>query len=172
MNEKPLVNKEYLLEKFSGKGGWTYALIPEIQPDQHAPFGWVKVKGSIDGFKINNYHLMPFLTGTGQLFLPIKAEIRKKIKKQAGDYVHIVLYRDNEPLEVPEELLLCLTDEPEALRFFNTFTKGEKHRYVRWIYSAKGEQTRIDRMAKTVTALAEHKKVHAGDANFFKGRNM
>jgi hypothetical protein len=26
--EKPLVNKEYLLEKFPGKGGWTYAAIP------------------------------------------------------------------------------------------------------------------------------------------------
>ncbi len=120
MNEKPLVDNVYLLEKFSGKGGWTYTLIPEIQPDEHAPFGWIKVKGSIDGFEINNYHLMPFLAGTRQLFLSVKAEIRKKIKKQAGDYVHIVLYRDNEPLEVPEELLLCLQDEPEALQFFNS----------------------------------------------------
>ena len=27
---KPLVDKEYLLEKYPGKGGWTYARIPEI----------------------------------------------------------------------------------------------------------------------------------------------
>lgn len=26
--ESPLVNKKYLLEKYSGKGGWTYAAIP------------------------------------------------------------------------------------------------------------------------------------------------
>ena len=28
IKEEPLVDKEYLLEKFPGKGGWTYALIP------------------------------------------------------------------------------------------------------------------------------------------------
>ena len=33
MEVKPLVNREYLLEKFPGKGGWTYALIPEILQD-------------------------------------------------------------------------------------------------------------------------------------------
>ena len=99
MNEKPLVDKEYLLEKYPGKGGWTYTIIPEILPDSKSPFGWVKVKGSIDGFEINKYHLLPTATGTGQLFLSVKSEIRKKIKKQAGDYVHIILYPDNEPLE-------------------------------------------------------------------------
>ena len=53
--EKPLVDKEYLLEKFPCKGGWTFTIIPEILPDKHSPFGWVKVKGSIDGYKIKNY---------------------------------------------------------------------------------------------------------------------
>jgi len=28
--EKPLVNRKYLLEKYPGKGGWTYAAIPEV----------------------------------------------------------------------------------------------------------------------------------------------
>lgn len=62
MNDKPLVNKKYLLEKFPGKVGWTYTIIPEILPDKNAPFGWVKVKGSIDGYEINNYHLLIFQT--------------------------------------------------------------------------------------------------------------
>ncbi len=43
MNEKPLVDKEYLLEKTPSESGWTYALIPEILPDKNAPFGWVRV---------------------------------------------------------------------------------------------------------------------------------
>ena len=47
--EKPLVDKQYKLEKFQGKGGWTYARIPEIIQDKKAHFGWVKVRGSIDG---------------------------------------------------------------------------------------------------------------------------
>lgn len=36
---KPLVNKQYLLEKFEGMGGWTFARIPEIIKDKKAPFG-------------------------------------------------------------------------------------------------------------------------------------
>ena len=98
MSEKPLVDKKYLLEKCSGTGGWVYTIIPEILPDKKSPFGWVKVKGSIDGFEISKYHLMPTgkEQGKGQLFLSVKSDIRKKIKKQEGDYAHIILYLDTE----------------------------------------------------------------------------
>ena len=78
--EKPLVDREYLLEKFPGKGGWTYAQIPEILQNKQSAFGWVRVRGTIDNFEIKNYNLMPM--GNGKLFLPVKAEIRKKIKKR------------------------------------------------------------------------------------------
>ena len=62
--------------------------------DKSKPFGWVKVKGTIDGVPFNKYHLMPM--GNGKLFLPVKSEIRKKIKKVAGDSVHVILYPDHE----------------------------------------------------------------------------
>ena len=42
--EVPLVDKDYLLERTPGNGGWTYAPIPEVPQDKKAPFGWVKVK--------------------------------------------------------------------------------------------------------------------------------
>lgn len=156
MPNNPLVNKEYLLEKYPGKGGWTYAALPEVLQDKHAPFGWVKVKGSIDGFEIKKYHLMPM--GNGKLFLPVKAEIRKKIKKQAGDYVHVILYLDNEPLDIPEELLLCLQDDTEAFQFFKTLNESEQLKYIKWIYSSKTEQTKVDRIAKTLDRLEKNQK--------------
>jgi len=156
MNAKPLVNKNYLLEKFPSKSGWTYTEIPEIQPDKKSPFSWVKVKGSIDGFEISNYHLMP--SGKGTLMLSVKSEIRKKIKKEAGDYIHVILYPDNEPLEVPEELLLCLQNDPEALHFFNSLNESEQHNYVKWIYSSKTEQTKVDRIAKALIRLSKCQK--------------
>jgi hypothetical protein len=90
---KPLINKKYLLEKFPGKGGWTFAQIPGIPQNKKAHFGWVKVKGTIDGFEIKHDHLMPM--GNGMLFLPVKSGIRKKINKKEGDWVHVVLYPDN-----------------------------------------------------------------------------
>ena len=84
-----LVNKEYQLKKFPGKGGWTFAGIPEVPQDKNAPFGWVKVCGSIDDYELKYYKLMPM--GNGKLFLPVKAAIRKKIGKNAGDFVRIKL---------------------------------------------------------------------------------
>lgn len=98
-SEKPLVDREYLLEKLPGKYGWTYTIIPEIKPDPKAAFTWVKVRGTIDGYPITDYRLMPtgdaMPSGKAYLFLAVNAVIRKKIQKQAGDYVHIILYPDN-----------------------------------------------------------------------------
>jgi hypothetical protein len=155
--EKPLVDKAYLLEKFPGKGGWTYALIPEVLPDKKAPFGWVVVKGSIDGVAFSKYHLMPM--GNGHLFLPVKAEIRKKIRKQAGDYVHVILYADGGPREVPEELLQCLEDEPAGRAFFETLSEDERMAYVKWIYSARTEDAKVERMAQVLDRLARGNKM-------------
>lgn len=155
---KPLVNKKYLLEKYAGKGGWTYARIPEVIQDKTTPFGWVKVRGTIDSVEIKSYRLMPM--GNDQLFLPVKAAIRKTIGKEAGDWVHVVLYPDIEPYEVPDELMQCLEDEPKALKFFNTLSDSEKKYYTEWIFSAKKDQTKVKRLAITVNRLADGLKMY------------
>jgi hypothetical protein len=149
--ETPLVHKKYQLEKFAGKGGWTYVRIPEILPAKKTHFGWVKVKGSIDGYLISKYNLAPM--GNGRLFLPVKAEIRKKIGKQEGDWVEIILFADNDPLEIPVEFLECLRDEPEAHSNFFKFTEAEQKRYLDWIYESKKLNTRIERMAKAINRI-------------------
>ena len=155
---KPLVDKKYKLQKYPGKGGWTFAVIEEIAPDKKSRFGWVQVCGTIDGFAIAQYKLMPM--GDGNLFLPLRAEIRKVIKKEAGDTVHIVLYPDDSAVEIPGELQLCLEDEPQALRFFTKLSDSEKKYYIQWIYSAKKQETKIDRMAKTIERLARGLKMY------------
>ncbi|MBC6491460.1 YdeI/OmpD-associated family protein [Flavihumibacter stibioxidans] len=149
---KPLISKKVLLEKFPGKGGWTYARLPELAPDKHAWFGWVRVNGSIDGVELKHYNLMPM--GNGQLFLPVKAAIRKKIGKEAGDQVEVILYPDNSTIEIPENFLLCLQDEPAALRKFEKLPDQEKIRLIKWIEAPANDETRINRMAKAVNDLA------------------
>ena len=62
----------------------------------------------------------------GNLLLPVKADIRKKIKKEAGDWVNVVLYRDQSSLEIPEELLICLQDEPAAYANFMAYKEGHQ----------------------------------------------
>ena len=155
--EKPLVDKKYLLEKYPGKGGWTYVVISEILQDKKAPFGWVKVKGSIDSYKIKNYTLMPM--GNGKLFLPVKASIRKEIGKQEGDWVQVILYADNSLIEIPEEFLLCLTDVPIAHKNFINFTQGQQKEYIDWIYAAKKDETRVTRIAESINRIENGKKL-------------
>lgn len=149
--EKPLVNQSYLLKKMAGKGGWTYAEIPEIRPDKKVYFNWVKVRGSIDGYEIKQYNLMPI--GNGNLFLPVKAAIRKIIKKEAGDAVHVILYADNTPLSIPDELMVCLLDAPKAHTFFMSLPETQQKAFIDWIYDAKRLETKVNRIAKTIEKL-------------------
>jgi hypothetical protein len=155
---KPIIDNKFLLRKIPGKGGWTYAELPLLTHDSKIPFGWVKVKGSIDGVAIKKYHLMP--NGKGSLFFPVRAEIRKKIKKEAGDYVHVILFPDDEPLEIPEEMLLCLQDEPRAFHFFSSLEESEKQQYIKWVYAAKTDQKKIDRLAKAIDKLKGGRKFY------------
>lgn len=154
--EQPLVNKKYLLKKYPGKGGWTYAAIPEVVQDKKAPFGWVKVRGAIDNYEIKHYHLMPM--GNGQLFLPIKAAIRKIIGKKEGDFVQVVLYTDKDPIEIPQELLQCLLDDPIAHTNFLSYSDGEQKAFIDWIYSAGTDKTKVERIVKVLEKVAKRKK--------------
>lgn len=159
IDQNLLVDQKYLLEKFPGKGGWTYAAIPQISQNKNNPFGWVRVKGWIDSFELNRYKLMPM--GNGLLFLPVKAEIRKKIGKQAGDYVKVKLYTDDTPLEIPEEIMECFEHEPaEAYQNFLGFTEEEQKAYLDWIYGAKQEDTKTERIIRMMDRLLQNKKFH------------
>lgn len=155
---KPLVKKKLLMEKYPGKGGWTYVRVPGIPKETKNRFGYVKVKGTIGGIKINKYNLMPMKGGFH--FLPIKSEIRKKINKEAGDTIEVILFLDKEPWKAPKELLECLSDEPAALKFFHTLSDSNKKYYIQWIYSAKRVETKVDRIAKSIDRLARGLKLY------------
>ena len=97
--------------------------------------------------------------GNGKLFLAVKAGIRKQIKKQAGDFIHVTLFADDMPVEIPEEFKCCLLDEPNAFENFMKYTDGEQKAFIDWIYSAGKEDTRIERMAKSINKIARGQKL-------------
>lgn len=152
-----LVSKKYQLAKFPGKGGWTYVIISEIRQNVKRKFGMVKVKGRIDDYELTGYNLMPM--GTGQLFLPVKAEIRKKIGKKEGDWVNVELYADDSALDIPGELIDCLKDEPKAYENFQKLGEGAQKEYRDWVYSAKKDETKVARIAKMIDMLASGKRL-------------
>ena len=155
MNDKPLINQRFKLQRFPGKGGWTFVSIPHIPSGKKTPFSWRRVRGFIDEYEFKNYHLMPMKNGS--LFFPVKSEIRRKIGKEEGDTVRIILFDDQSPLEIPDELLQCLKDEPKSYERFLDLAEGYQKEFISWIYSAKKEETKASRIAGMISLILQGK---------------
>ncbi len=150
---KPLVNKKYLLEKFPGKGGWTYIQIDEIKTVKKKYFGGVKVRGFIDEYELKDHNLFPM--GKGILMMAVKAEIRKKIGKQEGDWVNLKLYYDEPEDNTNEDFLVCLKEDSAAKNTFSKATKNQQKEIMDWICASKNEDMKVERIAKMLDILAQ-----------------
>jgi hypothetical protein len=126
----------------------------EVPFDVEETFGSKKpkVKALIEGVPYRG--LLVRMGGPNHMLIILKG-IRAQIGKTFGDEVTVTVEPDTEPrlIEIPKDLMKELKKDREAKAFFDKLSYTHQKEYVRWVEEAKKEETRQNRIVKTVEML-------------------
>lgn len=107
----------------------------------------------LDNHPIQKTSLLP--VKEGRFMLPINAGIRKATGKQAGDKLKISLEVDDRKLTLSADLIKCLKDDPQAMKFFKSLSPSNQRYYSKWIDGAKTAPTKTKRLVICLIALGK-----------------
>jgi hypothetical protein len=148
-----MVNFTALIERFGQKGektGWTYVLVPfdKAEKINKGVKKSYRVKGKIDTTPVKQLALIPM--GEGDFIIPLKADLRKKIKKQRGENVKLSLELDISEFKINSDFLDCLKEDKASEKFFRSLAPSHQKYFSKWIEEAKTIETKSKRIAQAL----------------------
>ena len=116
-----------------------------------------KIRATIEGVP---YRGILARMGSENHMLIILKGIREQIGKTFGDQVTITVEPDTEPrlVEIPKDLMKEFKKDEQAKAFFDKLSYTHRKEYVTWINEAKKEETRQNRIVKTIEMLKQGKR--------------
>ena len=119
----------------------------------------VKVKAYFDGVEYRG----SVVRMGGIYVLGLTQEIRKKIAKDFGDSVEVVLEKDEEErtVEIPSDFLEALNQSPMAKETYEKLSYTARKEYAVWITEAKRPETRQSRLLQAIERLNQGKRLRS-----------
>jgi len=131
----------------------------EVPFDVEAAFGSKRprVKALIEGVPYRG--LLVRMGGPNHMLIILKG-IREQIGKTFGDEVKVIVEPDTEErvIEIPKDLMTELKKDKVAKAFFDQLSYTHQKEYVRWVEEAKKDETRQNRIVKTIERLKQGRK--------------
>ncbi len=117
----------------------------------------VKVAATFDGVEYRG----SLVRMGGCYMLGMTQEIRRRIGKEPGEMVRVTVRRDEEErvVPLPRDFAQALECNAPASENYEKLSFTGKKEYVQWITGAKREETRRERIQKSVERLLEGKKL-------------
>ncbi|MBE7433444.1 MAG: DUF1905 domain-containing protein [Anaerolineales bacterium] len=137
-------------------GGGAFVEVPfDVEKDFGAKRP--KVKATFDGVPYRG--LLARMGGENHILIVLK-DIRESIGKTFGDKVKVTVELDVElrVIKIPKDLKRELKNDTEARVIFEKLSFTHKREYVNWINEAKKDETRANRILKTITMLKKGQK--------------
>lgn len=117
----------------------------------------VAVRGEVDGVAVQSTLVS---RGKGCYRLAIHGDVRKKLMVDAGALVEVAIERDEEPREpvLPPALVFALGNSPKAQKVFRGMTTALRRQLVRYLTSAKRQET-LERRAVKMARMLERRAI-------------
>ena len=146
-------DKKLELKYQPGKGAWTYHI--QVPNTKHivGKWGFMKVAGTIDSYKIESINLAKL--GDQDKLISINSEIRKAINKTGGDTVTVTLYLLTPKEQITKKEILDTLKDSDVLNAFEKLTEDAQGEMIEKITSQKSEEKQVKMILKYIDQLSK-----------------